>query len=129
MTQGEGEGLVLYLPRATAPGEGRAPGSLAYAPLDCGVRGRRVRLGAVGPHPHVLLALELLALGLQRRGDHELRAVELRDVPVAAGRHRGAQPAHEVERAVVLVRWADEDLLQRSVLNGGHARAARQGGM
>src|SRR5579884_3808113 len=53
-------------------------------------------------HPHALLALQVLALGLQRRGDHQLSAVELGDVAVAAGRHRGLQPAHEVERAVVL---------------------------
>src|SRR6185312_12717921 len=53
-------------------------------------------------HADLLLALELLALRLQRRGDHQLGPVELRDVLVAAGGHRGLQRAHEVERAVVL---------------------------
>src|SRR4051795_9155809 len=53
-------------------------------------------------HADLLLALELLALRLQRRGDHQLGPVELRDVLVAAGGHRGLQRAHEIERAVVL---------------------------
>src|SRR6185312_11597427 len=57
---------------------------------------------AAGRHADLLLALELLALRLQRRGDHQLGPVELRDVLVAAGGHRGLQRAHEVERAVVL---------------------------
>src|ERR671931_1377534 len=47
-------------------------------------------------HPDLLLALELLALGLQRRCDHQLGPVELRDVLVAAGGHRGLQGAHEI---------------------------------
>src|SRR3954471_10861519 len=53
-------------------------------------------------HADRLLALQLLALGLQRRRDHQLGPVELGDVLVAAGRHRGLQRAHQVERAVVL---------------------------
>src|SRR4051812_650315 len=74
--------------------------------------GLRVRGGGrpARPHPDLLRALELLALGLQRRRDHQLRAVELRDVAVTARRHRGPQPAHEIERAVVLVGRAGEDL-------------------
>ena len=40
------------------------------------------------PHPDALLALEMLAFGLQRRRDHQLRAVELGDVPVSARGHR-----------------------------------------
>src|SRR3954454_13226914 len=85
--------------------------------------GRRL---AAGSHPDALLALEVLALGLQRRGDHQLRPVELGDVLVAAGGHRCAQAAHQVERAVVLVRGAEQDLLERGVLHGLHARAARE---
>ena len=92
--------------------------------------GRRRRLGRrLGAHADRLVALELLALGLQRRGHHDLGAVEGRDVLVAAGGHRGAQAAHEVERAVVLVGGAEQDLLQRAVLGGLHARAARQLGV
>src|SRR5919106_5259475 len=89
------------------------------------VRDKRDRSGA-GTHPDVLVALQLLALGLQRGGHHQLGPVELRDVLVAAGGHRRAQAAHEVERAVVLARGAGDDLLQRAVLGGLHARAARQ---
>src|SRR5919108_2674450 len=77
-------------------------------------------------HADLLLALQLLALGLQRRRDHQLGPVELGDVLVSAGRHRAPQRAHEVERAVVLARWPDDDLVQRAVLGGAHAGAARQ---
>src|SRR3954447_22674573 len=55
-------------------------------------------------HPDLLLALELLALRLQRRCHQQLGPVELRDVLVAARRHRGLQRAHQVECAVVLAR-------------------------
>ena len=48
------------------------------------------------------------------------------DVLVAAGGHRGAQAAHQVEGAVVLVRRAEQDLLERAVLGRLHARAARK---
>ena len=79
-----------------------------------------------GAHADRLVALELLALGLERRRDHHLGAVERGDVLVAAGGHRGAQAAHQVERAVVLVRGAEQDLLERAVLRRLDARAARQ---
>src|SRR3954469_23553205 len=70
------------------------------------VVGRRRRRGgrAARAHADRLVALELLALGLERRRDHDLRAVEGRDVLVAARGHGRAQAAHQVERAVVLVR-------------------------
>ena len=77
---------------------------------------RRRRPSAARAHADRLVALELLALGLQRRRDHQLGPVELGDVLVAAGGHRGAQAAHQVERAVVLARGADDDLLERAVL-------------
>ena len=48
---------------------------------------------------------------------------------VAAGRHAGAQRAEQVERAVVLVRRAEEDLLEGALDPGLHARAARQLGV
>src|SRR5919199_2649902 len=80
----------------------------------------------VGAHPDLLVALELLALGLQRGSHHELRPVELGDVLVTAGRHRGPQRAHEVERSVVLACRPDEDLLHGPVLGGAHPGAARE---
>src|SRR3954451_9798239 len=81
---------------------------------------------AVGAHAHVLLALELLALAHEGRRDHHLRTVEGRDVLVAAGGHRGAEGAEQVEGAVVLGGGAEQDLLERAVLERGDARAARQ---
>ena len=92
------------------------------ASTGCGC-GLRV---AAGAHADRLVALERLALGLQRRGDHQLGPVELGDVLVAAGRHRGPQAAHQVERAVVLAGRARDDLLERAVLRRRHARAARE---
>src|SRR5438132_12189259 len=55
-----------------------------------------------GTHTHALVALQGLALGLQGGRYYHLGAVELGKVLVAAGRHRGAQAAEQVERAVVL---------------------------
>ena len=49
------------------------------------------RRAAEAPIADLLVALEVLALGLQRGCDHQLGAVELRDVLVAARRHRRAQ--------------------------------------
>src|SRR5208282_2636576 len=46
-------------------------------------------------HAHTLVALQRLALCLERRRNHDLRAVELRQVLVAAGRHRRAQSAEQ----------------------------------
>src|SRR4029079_18112457 len=87
------------------------------------------RRPAVGPHANRLLALELLALCLESRGHHHLGTLEVADVLVAAGRHRRAQRPHQVERAVVLQRRAEEDLLQGPVLGGCHSGAPRQGRM
>src|SRR4051812_14603146 len=76
------------------------------------VRARRSRGSrACGAHTDRLIALELLALRLERRRDHDLRAVERGDVLVTASGHRGAQRSHQVERAVVLVGGAEQDLL------------------
>src|SRR5581483_3333072 len=82
-----------------------------------------------GAHPDPLVALELLALRLERGSDRELGAVELGDVPVAARRHRCAQRAHQVEGAVVLTRRPLDDLLERAVLGRRDPRPARQRGM
>src|SRR5215216_783238 len=62
------------------------------------------------PHAHALRLLEGLPLRLQRGSDHDLGLLEVLDVDVAAGGHRGAQTAEEVELAVVLVGGADQDL-------------------
>src|SRR4030095_5386622 len=64
------------------------------------------------PHPDALAALERLALGLQRRRHHDLGLLELLECLVAGGGHRRAQRTEQIERAVVLVRGADEDLLE-----------------
>src|SRR5215813_13568147 len=69
------------------------------------------RSPAIRAHAHGLLALELLALGHQRWGDHHLGPVELRDVGVAGGRHGGPQGSYQVEGAVVLLGGSHEDLL------------------
>src|SRR5436190_4539375 len=117
-------------PRSAACGQPRRwfPGSSRERRLRLGVLGLRVRRRgrAARAHADLLCALQLLALGLQRRGDHQLRTVELRDVAVAGRRHRGPQAAHDVERAVVLVGGAGEDLLERPVLHRLHARTARE---
>src|SRR5581483_11365372 len=88
--------------------------------VDTHGRGR-----CLGAHAHALLALEVLALGLERRRYRELRPVELGDVPIAAGGHRRAQRVYQVDRAVVLARGALDDLLEGAVRRGLHAGAAR----
>src|SRR5437763_259214 len=110
--------------RAWTPG-GTAPGTSSEArPVLFDTDSRSRRLGA---HAYTLLALEVLALGLECRRHGQLRAVELGDVPVAAGGHRGAQRAHEVERPIVLAGRPLDDLLEGAVRRGRHARAAREG--
>src|SRR3954447_12849493 len=117
--------------------------SLPYESRICGGSGRLGHRAAIGhairsrcrarggdrAHADRLIALELLAFGLERRGHHHLGAVEGGDVLVAAGGHRGAEAAHEVEGAVVLVGRPEQDLLERAVLGGLDARAAGKRGM
>src|SRR3954453_17775303 len=81
---------------------------------------------AVPAHPHRLLVLEPLALGLERRRDHHLGPLEVADVLVAGRRHRGAKGADQVEGAVVLVGRAEQDLLEAPVLLGRDPRPARK---
>src|SRR3954471_1297473 len=99
--------------------------ALAASVIADGDRGGD-RGAPVRAHADRLLALELLALGHQGRCDHHLGAVELGDVGVAGGRHRGPQRAHQVVGAVVLLRGAEQDLFERAVLVRGHPGAARQ---
>src|ERR1700731_144083 len=98
-------GVVL---RCSATGWGAVA---AASPID---EGGSLPVGDT--HAHALVTLQRLALGLQRRRDHDLSPVELGEVLVTAGRHRSPQPAEQVERAVVLPRRANQDLLERSVL-------------
>src|ERR687898_1380587 len=117
---------ALPLPSGRSPPADRAVAGPAAASVIRDPPPRRHRGPAVGAHAHGLLALELLALRLQRRRHHHLGAVEGGNVLVAAGRHRGAQSPHEVERAVVLPGWPHQDLLQGPVLGRRDAGAARQ---
>ncbi len=77
-------------------------------------------------HPHALRRLVGLALGLDGRRDHQLRLLELLHVGVAGRRHARGERAEQVERAVVLVRGPDQDLLERRDLLRLDARAARK---
>src|SRR6266545_8368064 len=81
---------------------------------------------ALPGHPDLLRLLELLALGLDGRGEHQLRLLEVVDRFVAARGHRGAEGAHQVQRPVVLVGGADDDLLERRGLFHLHPRPARK---
>src|SRR6478752_7229772 len=112
---------VPVTPLAAVGVAGTAAGSVIAYGYPGGHRGP-----PVGAHAHGLLALELLALGLERRRDHHLGALEVADVLVSAGRHRGLERTDEVEGAVVLLGGAEHDLLERAVLDGGDPRAARQ---
>src|SRR6266511_6010745 len=67
-------------------------------------------------HPHALGPLVRLALGLDRRRDDQLGLLELADVRVAGRGHRHVEPPEQVQRSVVLVGGADQDLLQRGGL-------------
>src|SRR3954454_19225346 len=121
-----GRGVVsASATRRLLPDERRR--SHAAAVVDDRVRARRSRGGrARGAHADRLVPLELLALRLERRRDHDLRAVERGDVLVAARGHRRAERPHQVEGPVVLVRGTEQDLLERPVLRRLHARAARE---
>src|SRR3954463_12209205 len=83
--------------------------AVTSAPVDA-------RWCALAAHADALRALQRLALGLQRRRDHHLGLLELLHRLVAGGGHRGAERTEQVERAVVVVRGPDEDLLQRALL-------------
>src|SRR5204863_2330321 len=87
------------------------------------------RGSSIGAHADRLLALELLALRHQRRGNHHLRAVELRDVGIAGGGHRGPERPDQIEGAVVLLGRAEDDLLEGAVLLGRDPRPPRERGM
>src|SRR5918995_3227294 len=84
---------------------------------------------ASAAHADALAALEALAFGLQRGGHHDLGLLKLLDRFVAGSGHRCAQGAEQVQRAVVLVGGADEDLVERAPLADVDARPARQVGM
>src|SRR5687768_4728675 len=91
-----------------------------------GVAGSRSGVTPSVPHADALRALIALALGLDRRGDHELGLLELLHVGVARRGHRRRERAEQIERAVVLVGGTDEDLAQRRHLIGLHPGATRK---
>src|SRR3954465_6468309 len=64
-------------------------------------------------HPDRLLALQLLALRLERRREHDLCLLEGLNRLVSGRRHGCPKRAHQVQRAVVLLGRADHDLLER----------------
>src|SRR5687767_11817165 len=91
-------------PGASGARSGRITPSGATRPERGSAIGDRdaVRDGslAVRPHANRLRALELLALGLERRRDHHLGPLEVANVLVAARGHRGPKRSHQVEGAV-----------------------------
>src|SRR5689334_17860328 len=104
--------------------------SWAYcAPRSTTRTGRGSVMASLVAHPDALLGLIRLALGLDRRRDHEFRLLELLDRLVAGGRHRRRERPEQVERAVVLVRRAGEDLLDRGDLLRLDPSATREGRM
>src|SRR4029453_5591228 len=74
----------------------------------------------------LLGALEYLALGLYRRGDDELRLLQLADTARAHGAHAGPDRTDEIERPVLGERGPEEDLLERSGDAHPNAGAAGQ---
>src|SRR5215210_3120709 len=105
--------------------------SCAYCAPRSTTRTGRGRSGVTPsvPHAHALRALVALALGLDRRGDHELGLLELLHVGVARRGHRRREGPEQVERAVVLVGGTDEDLAQRCDLISLHTGPTRKRGM
>src|SRR5256885_9728866 len=80
-------------------------------------------------HAHVLGLLKHLALRGDRRRDHQLDVLELRDVACAAHAKRRTQRAGEILRAVVDPRRAEQDLAQRRPGADLDPRAAREVGI
>src|SRR5205809_3081001 len=89
--------------------------SWAYcAPKSTTRTGRGSVMGRASVRPHPLLLLERLALGLDGWRHHHLGLLELPDRGVAGGGHGRPERAEQVERSVVLVGRADQDLLERA---------------
>src|SRR6185436_21116001 len=99
-----------------------APKSTTRTVSCCVVMKPGTRLASPA-HADALAALERLALGQQRRRHHDLGLLELLQRLVAGGGHRGTQRAEQVERAVVLVRGTDQDLLEGLLAPGEDTRA------
>src|SRR2546430_8295203 len=83
--------------------------------------------GISGPLARSLLALQVLALAGDGRGDDDLRLLELLDRGVATGGHGELECPEEVHRAVVDLGRAEQDLPECSQGAGGHPDASRQG--
>src|SRR5438067_6625587 len=82
-----------------------------------------------GPLAHSLLALQVLALAGDGRGDDDLRLLKLLDRGVATGGHRELEGPEEVHRAVVDLGRAEQDLPEGPPGTGGHPDTSRQGGV
>src|SRR5262245_16150192 len=76
--------------------------------------------------PPLLGALEDLAFGLDRGRDDQLGLLEVADRHRPDRPHARADRPHEIERAVLGERGAEEDLLERSGDADADARPARQ---
>src|SRR5260370_31315945 len=90
---------------------------------------RRDETSSSGPLAHSLLALQVLALAGDGRGDHDLRLLELLDRGVAAGGHRELEGTEEVHRAVVDLGRAEEDLPEGPRGARDHPHPPRQRGV
>src|SRR6185436_12302071 len=99
----------------------RRPAVSAILDRRMALTGRPLARGA-----QLLGALEYLALGLDRRGDDELRLLQLADTARADGAHAGPDRPDEVERPVLGEGGPEEDLLERSRYAHANAGAAGQ---
>src|SRR5207237_3552042 len=82
-----------------------------------------------GPLAHSLLALQVLALTGDGRGDDDLRLLELLDRGVATGGHRELEGTEEVHRAVVDLGRAEQDLPEGPRGARGHPDPPRERGV
>src|SRR2546422_8389273 len=112
------------------PGGGGGDGTESERGGD-GTESERGRGGTSGSGPlaHSLLALQVLALAGDGRGDDDLRLLELLDRGVPAGGHRELEGTEEVHRAVVDLGRAEEDLPEGPRGARGHSHPPREGGV
>src|SRR3989442_3073058 len=99
--------------------------STAFTPPSLNLDGPWPSIALAGP-PQLLRLLEDLAFRLDRRRDDQLGLLQLADVLGPDGAHARADRAHEVQRAVLGERRAEQDLLERARDADANARAARQ---
>src|SRR2546430_17674507 len=100
--------------------------SWAYCAPKSTTRTGRGSLTSSLAHPHALGLLFPLALGLDGGRHHDPGLLELLQVGVARGGHRRPERAEQVQGPVVLVRRADQDLLEGPDAPRGHPRPPRK---